>query len=167
MAGGIAVFLGNVLVSRKRGAVAAADPWGGDSLEWATSSPPPSYGFARLPIVQSRSPMWEPEEERAFVTGLATDCEEVLITNPLDAEPDHRETMVGPTVWPFVTSLMVGIALIGSVWTPLAIPVGGTLVFLALIGWYWPKRHGRKSRETRENEKDEPASGDRRREAHA
>ena len=167
MATGIAVFLGNVAVSRRRGAVAAADPWGGDSLEWATGSPPPPYGFALLPVVHSRSPMWEPEEQRAFVTGLATDCEEVLVTNPLDAEPDHRETMVGPTIWPFVTSLMVGIALIGSVWTPIAVPIGGALVFLALVGWYWPKRHGRKSRETREKKAKEKAARARRREAHA
>ncbi|SAL25747.1 cytochrome-c oxidase [Caballeronia choica] len=27
------------------------DPWGGRTLEWATSSPPPAYNFANLPVV--------------------------------------------------------------------------------------------------------------------
>ncbi len=27
------------------------DPWGGRTLEWATSSPPPGYNFANLPVV--------------------------------------------------------------------------------------------------------------------
>lgn len=28
------------------------DPWGGRTLEWATSSPPPVYNFATIPVVQ-------------------------------------------------------------------------------------------------------------------
>jgi hypothetical protein len=27
------------------------DPWDGDSLEWSTTSPPPEYDFAALPVV--------------------------------------------------------------------------------------------------------------------
>ena len=30
------------------------DPWGGRTLEWATSSPPPFYNFAKLPEVRDR-----------------------------------------------------------------------------------------------------------------
>ena len=36
-----------------------ADPWGGDSLEWAVESPPPEYNFAEIPVVESRHPLWE------------------------------------------------------------------------------------------------------------
>jgi cytochrome o ubiquinol oxidase subunit 1 len=31
----------------------AGDPWGGQTLEWSTSSPPPEYNFATLPQVRS------------------------------------------------------------------------------------------------------------------
>jgi cytochrome o ubiquinol oxidase subunit I len=31
---------------------ATGDPWGGRTLEWATSSPPPVYNFATIPLVQ-------------------------------------------------------------------------------------------------------------------
>jgi len=32
------------------------DPWGGRTLEWATSSPPPEYNFAVIPTVADRDP---------------------------------------------------------------------------------------------------------------
>lgn len=34
------------------------DIWNGRTLEWATSSPPPFYNFAILPIVYERDPFW-------------------------------------------------------------------------------------------------------------
>src|SRR6185295_6438416 len=37
----MAVYLINVVVSLRRGAIAGDNPWGGGTLEWATSSPPP------------------------------------------------------------------------------------------------------------------------------
>ncbi|MQT12829.1 cytochrome o ubiquinol oxidase subunit I [Segnochrobactrum spirostomi] len=35
------------------------DPWGGRTLEWAVSSPPPFYNFARVPVVTGRDHFWE------------------------------------------------------------------------------------------------------------
>jgi cytochrome c oxidase subunit I len=35
------------------------DPWGGHSLEWATSSPPPSGNFTSLPTVTSEGPLYD------------------------------------------------------------------------------------------------------------
>jgi cytochrome c oxidase subunit 1 len=49
----------NILISRKRGAVAGNDPWGGGTLEWSIPSPPPVYNFAHIPRVTSRYPMWD------------------------------------------------------------------------------------------------------------
>jgi cytochrome c oxidase subunit 1 len=38
----------------------ADDPWGyGNSLEWATSSPPPRHNFTSLPRVRSERPAFE------------------------------------------------------------------------------------------------------------
>lgn len=34
------------------------DPWNGRTLEWSTSSPPPVYNFAILPVVDQRDPFW-------------------------------------------------------------------------------------------------------------
>ncbi len=38
---------------------AGDDPWDAWTLEWATTSPPPSYNFARLPRVRSERPLWD------------------------------------------------------------------------------------------------------------
>ena len=35
------------------------DPWGGRTLEWSTSSPPPDYNFAFTPVVRSLDAWWE------------------------------------------------------------------------------------------------------------
>ena len=56
---GILLFFINVLLSLKRGEPASANPWDAASLEWSTSSPPPPYNFAVIPIVASRYPLWE------------------------------------------------------------------------------------------------------------
>lgn len=39
------------------------DPWGGRTLEWATSSPPPFYNFAHVPDVHERDAFWEIKEK--------------------------------------------------------------------------------------------------------
>lgn len=54
-----AIFVINLLVSLKYGKPAGDDPWDAWTLEWATTSPPPSYNFAETPVVHSRRPLWD------------------------------------------------------------------------------------------------------------
>ena len=60
----VAVFLVNVGVSLRRNIAAGPDPWLGQTLEWATSSPPPRHNFASLPAIRSFAPLLD-ERERA------------------------------------------------------------------------------------------------------
>ncbi|PCD02291.1 cytochrome o ubiquinol oxidase subunit I [Sphingomonas spermidinifaciens] len=51
---GIAAFLiqiGVSILNRDKLRDETGDPWGGRTLEWATSSPPPAYNFAFTPVV--------------------------------------------------------------------------------------------------------------------
>ena len=50
-AAGIGLMIVNFLWSWKKGAYAGHDPWGGDSLEWTISSPPPTHNFTRTPVL--------------------------------------------------------------------------------------------------------------------
>ncbi|ABW10351.1 Cytochrome c oxidase subunit I type [Parafrankia sp. EAN1pec] len=54
-------FMYNVWNSYRRGRLAVVDdPWGyGNSLEWATSSPPPRHNFHQLPRIRSERPAFD------------------------------------------------------------------------------------------------------------
>jgi cytochrome c oxidase subunit 1 len=52
-------FFWNVLISLRNGKVAGDDPWGANTLEWATSSPPPPYNFDHLPEIRSERPVFD------------------------------------------------------------------------------------------------------------
>jgi cytochrome c oxidase subunit 1 len=52
-------FLWNVFVSLRNGKIAGDDPWEANTLEWATSSPPPPYNFDRLPEIRSERPLFD------------------------------------------------------------------------------------------------------------
>jgi cytochrome c oxidase subunit 1 len=54
-------FLYNVWKSRRTGELATVDdPWGfGNSLEWATSCPPPRHNFVSLPRIRSERPAFD------------------------------------------------------------------------------------------------------------
>jgi len=54
----VLTFLVNIIFTKKRGPIASADPWDGRSLEWSTSSPPPEYNFADIPLIEARDDWW-------------------------------------------------------------------------------------------------------------
>src|SRR3989454_280961 len=53
------VFLVNVITTLRKPKTAPADPWGGNTLEWATSSPPPPNNFDSLPPIRSNRPVFD------------------------------------------------------------------------------------------------------------
>jgi cytochrome c oxidase subunit 1 len=55
----IAVFLVNVFVTLRKPRTVSADPWQGNTLEWATSSPPPPHNFDALPKIRSNRPVFD------------------------------------------------------------------------------------------------------------
>jgi heme/copper-type cytochrome/quinol oxidase subunit 1 len=57
----VLLFIFNFITSitLKGGKIADDDPWTADTLEWATSSPPPPYNFAKIPVVRSARPLKE------------------------------------------------------------------------------------------------------------
>jgi cytochrome c oxidase subunit I len=141
---GVLVTVANLILSRFAGAVAGNDPWGADTLEWMTTSPPPPGNFAELPVVMSRDPNWDPirPEERPVVTGLATDQREVLFTSALDATPVRRIELPGPTIWTLAAAIGTTIGLVMLIFTPWGLVVGTLLAMPALVVWAWPKRGG-------------------------
>jgi cytochrome c oxidase subunit I len=56
---GVLVFVWNVIRSLRHGERAGNDPWDGQTLEWATTSPPPERNFDSLPPIRSERPFFD------------------------------------------------------------------------------------------------------------
>ncbi len=52
-------LLWNIFISLRSGKPAGDDPWEGNTLEWATTSPPPAYNFDHLPDIRSERPLFD------------------------------------------------------------------------------------------------------------
>jgi len=56
---GVAITLVNIVVSWRKPEFCGANPWDANSLEWATSSPPPHHNFDSIPPIRSERPVWD------------------------------------------------------------------------------------------------------------
>ncbi|MGZ2410665.1 cytochrome c oxidase subunit I [Sphingomonas sp. F9_3S_D5_B_2] len=135
----LAIYVINGIVSLYRGAIASDNPWDAANLEWATSSPPPVYNFEHIPVVESRTPLWDTEGELPVITGLRVDEKEMLLTTVVAAVPDLREPIPHASLWPFVASCAVGVFFVASIFSPWAIAFGIIPSTIALTAWFWPK----------------------------
>jgi cytochrome c oxidase subunit I+III len=138
LGGALLVF--NVVRSSIAGELATDDPWHGESLEWAASSPPAVYNFLHIPIVEGRHAMWDRSAHAPVVIGVRSDCREVLITDVMDAQPVHNYELPQPSIWPFLCAVVTSAFFIGSIFTPWALPASIVPLAVTLIGWFWPKR---------------------------
>src|SRR6185369_7940055 len=59
LAVGLLPFLFAVVRALRQLPSATGDPWGANSLEWATTSPPPHHNFRWLPPIRSERPVFD------------------------------------------------------------------------------------------------------------
>jgi cytochrome c oxidase subunit 1 len=139
LAAGFLLFFIDAIRSAATGAAAPTNPWGASTLEWATSSPPPPYNFARLPVVGSLEPLSETSVTLAVASGLSVDRRELIVSSVVEALPEARESSPDNSIWPLWSALATTVLLIWSIFTPWAVVWGSIPVSIALIGWFWPK----------------------------
>jgi cytochrome c oxidase subunit 1 len=135
---GVLLFVTNLLWSLRRGEPAGDDPWGGETLEWSTNSPPRPYSWVYPPTARGRSPMWENAPDAPVVVGLPAEPRQMLCTTTLDAVPDHRYETVGNAISPLLLALATtGLLVLGGVFHPFGVIAFAVLATLALYGWFW------------------------------
>jgi cytochrome o ubiquinol oxidase subunit 1 len=79
------------------------DPWGGRTLEWATSSPPPDYNFAFTPVVHDGDAWWD-MKKRGF-------------TRPVEGfRPIHMPKNTGTGVILSALSVAFSVGMIWYMW---------------------------------------------------
>jgi cytochrome c oxidase subunit I+III len=151
LATGVLLFVINLFFTLWRGEPAGRNPWQADSLEWATDLPAPNYGFAELPIVHSRHPLWEQESIRQGDGPIKRLLEELaqwplhwraaLTTTLLDSRPTEIFRVSGPSIWPFITSVGVILMFAAEIFTLRILVLSGAILTVAsLVGWHWPDR---------------------------
>jgi heme/copper-type cytochrome/quinol oxidase subunit 1 len=133
LAVGILLVVVNVVFSLSSGRIAGPDPWGGNTLEWATSSPPPEYNFPVVPTVRSANPNWDV----ASGTLILDDGHQTPATTVLDADVDRVLTMPTGSPWPLLLALALTLFftlfLVGHY---IAAAISTALIAGALLGWH-------------------------------
>ena len=146
---GVLIFLVNVVISLKRGALAGRNPWDAATLEWSVPSPPPAYNFAVIPVIASRHPLWEDRLEEDTGTGrssltegyLLTEGRETMGTSPIDAKPMTILKMPDDSYTPFFVGLFVSLLFAGHVASLVEFRrADGYIRLIALITWMWPRK---------------------------
>jgi heme/copper-type cytochrome/quinol oxidase subunit 1 len=143
LAVGLLLIVVNLAVSLFKGPAAGNDPFGGDTLEWSTTSPPPPYNYPVIPTVTSAYPMWdEQDRERDNQRldrgeGLLELGHETPASTAQDAILDEILAMPSHSIWPPVSALTLAavfaMLLLRHYWIALGfLVVGG----LTLIGWH-------------------------------
>jgi len=138
LAAGFLLFFIDVLRSMHAGPLAGSNPWNAATLEWATTSPPPSYNFARIPVVSGANPLWEDPDQPA-ASGLRVERRELVISTIAAAIPEARDASPANSIWPFFAAIATTAMLISSIFTPWAVVWGALPISATLIGWFWPK----------------------------
>jgi len=90
------------------------DPWGGRTLEWATSSPPPAYNFASTPVIHDSDAWWDMKKKG--------------YQRPLSGyRAIHMPSNTGTGVIISGLCLVMGLALIWYIWWLAALTFVGVL----------------------------------------
>ena len=145
---GMLLFAINLLRAHlPSGERAPADPWGGDTLEWATDSPAPNFNFQHKPVVASPEPLWdgesrlEPGDEgwRDRLDRAERGLREDLATTGLDAEPDHVIALPGHSLWPLLLTIGIMVFLVGVLLDAVALIGIGLIAIVGFTAaWLWP-----------------------------
>ena len=148
---GIGVFILNLVRSHFKGEEAGPNPWGADTLEWATTSPPLQHQFSIPPVISSRHPLWDQDDlhggnvdDEDLARGLAQwplRWRAALITGTSDAQPEEVFRVAGPSSWPLVAACgVVGIFIAELTKLRWAAFLAGLVVVVGVIGWNRPEQ---------------------------
>jgi cytochrome c oxidase subunit I len=116
----VLIFAINLWRSWRHGARAAADPWGGATLEWSIPSPPPAYNFTEIPEVVSRLPRWSVTKMKAI---------------PDVPAPGAEPHVPAGSIWPLVTASGILVVFVGAMTALPVVFVGAAGFVFGLYRW--------------------------------
>jgi cytochrome c oxidase subunit I+III len=143
MAFGFALVAADLLLRGRFGRPRARNPWGATTLEWATPIPVPSYAFASLPRIASRTPLRDdPALPHRLARGEGYLAEprhgwqETICIDISTARPESTLVLPRTTFLPLWTALATGLFFGGLLLklTPLAL-AGMALTLVLALAW--------------------------------
>jgi cytochrome c oxidase subunit 1 len=127
------MFIANVVRSLRSPEQAPDDPWDARTLEWATTSPPPHYNFAQIPIVHALDDFWhrkytvDDQGRRVRVPSGAA--------NGDHEEHGHDIHMPSPSYYPAVAALALPVIAYGAIYGWWFGALGALVAMSGIFGW--------------------------------
>jgi cytochrome c oxidase subunit I+III len=150
LAFGLVVMAANLAWSLVAGAPAGENPWNANTLEWTTSSPPPSYNFPVTPAVRSADPAWDhaarEDDRERLRDGMLVfpDGHETAGTTELGGDLDEVLRMPEGSGWPLALAVSLAVVVTGLIASSnIAAALGIVCCIVALAGWHWRTPEGR------------------------
>ena len=128
---GILATIAQLVVSIRTRAArrdSSGDPWGGRTLEWSTTSPPPHYNFAVLPEVGSLDAFWAAKQSGGPLSPAAPSAIRMPTNSPNG----------------FITAffaVVLGFAMVWHIWWLASLGAGAAVLTLMVFGWLEPDDH--------------------------
>ncbi len=146
IAASVLVFMVNwfISITLKKGALGGNDPWDARTIEWTTTSPPPHYDFAEIPVIHSRDDFWHQKYREDDQGNVLPPVAGAAVDAPTgghgDAHGEHEGGhgdihMPSPSYFPLIAALGLPIIAIGLIYDYALIPVGAALLVIGIYGW--------------------------------
>jgi cytochrome c oxidase subunit I+III len=145
LAGGLAIFLWDVVRPKKKQAVSERNPWGAGTLEWLAEMPAQTWGVRSIPEIDSRYPLWaqanfmrDVDEGRFYLPDSEEEHRETLVTSVIDAKPVQCLRVFGASFIPLAAAVFTGGIFIFptfELWWPAAASV--VLTLGTILFWLW------------------------------
>jgi cytochrome c oxidase subunit 1 len=136
LAVGVLFFIIAVIKSIRNPERAPLDPWDARTLEWITTSPPKVHNFDRIPVVHHLDEFFHrkyEEDEATHTMKQVATGEELVRAEEAAADADIH--MPGPSYWPILLAIGVGVLGMGVIYgTPIMV-FGALVVLFSSYGW--------------------------------
>ncbi|PVA05526.1 cytochrome c oxidase subunit I [Thalassorhabdomicrobium marinisediminis] len=145
IAAGFAVFLYDLLRSKKHQGQIPRNPWGAGTLEFSHDVPEESWGVRSIPYIRSRYPLWQQDKivermdaGRFYLPDAPDHQRETIVTSVIDAKPLYVQPITGPAWICMLAAVFTGGAFIFPtfhIYTPAIVCAAFAIVCVCY--WLW------------------------------